>query len=147
MSDEAKSPDERSSLLSRPSFPSTRHPFVALESELQQCRAIIRDLQRAMYLDPSNWRRLLSWRVIKAIFWQRDPVLMAAARVEFQAGLQRKLELLRSTTHYSENELQAEELDLMNQLALYVFFDPNPHDRLQVPQYIDQQWVLCGLSH
>ncbi len=91
--------------------------------------------------DPAHWAGLISWRTFKAVFLQRDPLLLRAMRVAFQEGFYNLYHELKTKCSIEEHQQQVN-FYLSNCLSVLPFADIAPHHTFKIPQCIDGVWEL-----
>ncbi len=92
----------------------------------------------------------------QAILLDRDAFMLKAARLEIQASLDMVMQHLQDLQHSSftvemieKIDISAEEyvmLTINNILSFYAMFSPTPHETVQVPQWINEQWQAVDYS-
>ncbi|KTD16252.1 hypothetical protein [Legionella jordanis] len=88
----------------------------------------------------SNWQDMVSCRLLKAIFFERDHQLVQGMRKAFQEGFSHLYHQLSSKTNYSEEELEQAHLFISNCLNLLPFSDLTPYESFNIPQWTNGQW-------
>ncbi len=103
-------------------------------------RNALRVLMMGWWEDDS-WLGLKSWQVFKAVFINRDPELLRGMRQAFQDGFNNiHVELNRLKP--KGKKLKQAEFFLSNCLSLLPFADISQHQSFNIPQYIDEAWVM-----
>ncbi|MFZ4077621.1 MAG: hypothetical protein ACOYKA_06515 [Legionellaceae bacterium] len=83
---------------------------------------------------------LVSWRVIKAIFFSRDDALLSTIRRLFEEGFRHVFAQLNRQS-LSPAALQQAQFYISNCLSLWVCFDVKAHESMALPQYIQGRWA------
>lgn len=104
--------------------------------------AVGRNVLRFLMMgQPLSSNLLFSWSIFRAVFIERDPVLLRGMRLAFQQGFINLFHQLRECTLTPEQEEQVQ-LYLSNCMSLLPYADLTPYESIKIPQYINQQWVL-----
>lgn len=121
-----------------------QHEFEALNHTSDESDALIiaRNTLRFLMMGwSSSWTELITWPVFKAVFIQRDPVLMKALRLAFQQGFMHLFQQL-SGRLLNEQQTEQVQLYLSNCLSLLPYADLTPYESIKIPQLINHQWEL-----
>lgn len=89
----------------------------------------------------SDWKKVLSWRVFKAIFIKRDHELLRGMRLAFQQGFSHIFKQLEFS-ELSPAQCNQAQLFISNCLAFLPFSDITPYESFAIPQWIDNKWQL-----
>lgn len=88
-----------------------------------------------------DWRDLASWKLLKAIFSERNHDFTRGLRLAFQQGFTHLYSQLEGKTLLDLQRNQAE-LYLANCLALLPYADITPYESFTIPQWVNEQWQL-----
>lgn len=103
---------------------------------------IIRNTLRLLMMGwNTSWTELFSWKVLKAIYVRRDSLLLKEFRLAFQKGFETLFTQLRDRPFTPEQNEQIQ-LYISNCLGYLPLFDLNPYESIQIPQKINDQWVM-----
>ncbi|KTC78004.1 hypothetical protein [Legionella brunensis] len=89
-----------------------------------------------------DWQKIISVKVLKAVFIQRDRELMRGMRLAFQEGFQSVYEQLKKHTPLTPEQHRQALLYISNCLTLLPFSDINPYESIAVPQWVNGEWRL-----
>ncbi|PCI37032.1 MAG: hypothetical protein COB50_04100 [Thiotrichales bacterium] len=78
--------------------------------------------------------------IYKALFVEREPLLLKALRSQVQKVLNQYWKRLEGCTFDKQN--QRISFVISNILSLYAMFEPNPNEKLKVPRLIGKSWML-----
>jgi len=121
----------------QPQFESTKH-----RSREEKNKIIPRNALRLLMMGWSDdWKKLRSWPLFKAIFISRDPSLLIEMRKAFQEGFYYVFEQLQNQRH-TPSQLEQIQLYLSNCLSLLPYSDITPYESINIPQYINEKWVM-----
>ncbi|HAU0854347.1 lpg1907 family Dot/Icm T4SS effector [Legionella pneumophila serogroup 1] len=108
----------------------------------EQRAVLIRNTLRLLMMGwNTSWTELFSWETFKAIYLQRDPLLLKEFRLAFQKGFDALFTQLSGRQFNSQQNEQIQ-LYLSNCLSYLPLFDLNPYESIKVPQRINDQWVM-----
>ncbi len=90
----------------------------------------------------SDWRQIiLTPRVLKAIFFQRDHTLLLGMRLAFQQGFYHVYEQLKNK-RLNRLQLNQAQLYLSNCMSFLPFSDINPYESITIPEWVNEKWCL-----
>lgn len=89
----------------------------------------------------ASWTQLLSWPVVRAVLFYRDPSLLKELRLAFQQGFE-YLFIQLENTQLDPSQKEQVQLFLSNCLSILPYADLTPYESIKIPQYIDEHWVL-----
>lgn len=90
----------------------------------------------------SDWQKIISKRVLKAVLYERDKGFMQGLRLVFQQGFSHVYDQLRQTQNLTEHQLRQAQLYISNCLTLLPFGDLNPFESIAIPQWVNNEWRL-----
>ena len=101
-----------------------------------------RNIWRALMMGcrmPSELYSIISWKIIKAVFYSHDPIFTRAMYSEFQSGLEYVYQQLQKNK-MNELQLNQAQLYIANCLTYIPYIEPENNSVLKVPQYINGSW-------
>lgn len=87
-----------------------------------------------------NWRQLANKTLYRCILKEKDPEVFKALRREFKSILEKIPNAIEGDLN--DDEQRRIEFLVHNLLGLYPFVDPKHHEKIKIPRYVDNQWVL-----
>ncbi|MDF1645986.1 MAG: hypothetical protein P1U61_03245 [Legionellaceae bacterium] len=84
---------------------------------------------------------LASWTFFRTVFIERDPHILRDMRCAFQEAFHHIYAQLKSKKLTASEQAQAE-LYLSNCLSILPFSDITPYEFIEIPQYVDGEWIL-----
>lgn len=90
---------------------------------------------------PDSWAQLISWPLFKAIFIQRNPLLLKSMRLAFQQGFETLFNQLKNL-ELTETQNEQVQLYLSNCMSILPISDITPYESIKIPQKINGEWVM-----
>lgn len=124
-------------------FPSATFESESLDSPDENALIIARNALRILTM---GWdvqaNSLMSYRLFKAIFVQRDRELLRSMRVAFQEGFNHLFDSQLKESSFSAAQHNQALLFLNNCLCFLPYADITPYESFTIPQCINTQWVM-----
>lgn len=105
---------------------------------------IARNTLRVLLMGGSpQWKNLITMKVFKAVFIERNFELAKALRGAFQIGIRNVFTQLQDAT-LTESQIKQANAYINTCLMYTGYFELNPYEILALPQYIDDKWVMVN---
>jgi hypothetical protein len=124
-------------------FPSATFDSMTQVSPQEKAKRIGKNALRILLMGAqSNWKKLISLRVLNAVLVKRDPELLHGMRLGLQEGFGHVFEQLKQAGPLDAATQEQANLFISNCLTLLPYTDPTPHEYISMPQFINGAWTL-----